>query len=619
MKSCFFVSCLAIALAVRIGPPAAAADRPQDLNLQQAIPVDAFLAVYGKHNPERDFQREYYRQVWQTIQETRIVERTLKIITQRMSQDDLEQAQGVMNQLSEAVAPIDLEAVFNCEEIVYAQMLQFPTSHHLVALRLTEEGAMGMEQGVTNLLRQLEQLSDGRIGLEQSQQENASVTSLRLPPDVPLSPTIVRRNDLVLFSTSRDVALRSLRMLIDGTGPCKFDDPRVQQALSRLPEPEDALIFYDGKLQMEQLRALGPFIRQNAGGQDVERAVRLLDRILDEVSILDFEITVEYTEGNQNCSVSYGRLRPNVDDKVLTKVLGSGEPFDAWASWVPDKVVSYSLNTGVNLHPVYQWITEVLPEYFPEVKPGLQELEKRQAEWDIHVDRDFLQAFSGEFVSVTLPAATPTMLGGQDSVLALRCHQPERIHELLHRLFDHLSQHPLAKSQQLQLKPVEALEGFEEISALPLAIFGARPVIGFHQGWMFVGSNRPAVLQVLDARAGRCTTIDQTEAFTRFGLEVTGPVDGITYTDVAAQTRSAAQFLQQVGPVAQAVVGLLGIRANAEQMQVVQEVLGLLPSIGEVISKFDFLQAKLTVVQSAEDPSSYLKRTVVIVRPPSTE
>ena len=366
MKPCLIGICLAIALVAQAGPSAVAAEPSQDLSLRRAIPADAFLAVYGKHNPERDFQREYYRQVWQTVQETRIVERSLKIVTQRMSEDDLGKAQAVMDQLREAVAPIDMEAILNCEEIIYAQMLQFPTSQHLVALHLTDESAVGVEQGMTNLFRKLEQLGENQVRVEQSQKDDAFVTCLHLPPQVPLNPTIIRMGEFVLFSTSRDMAMRSLHMLSDGAEPSKFDDPRVQQALARLPEPEDSLVFYDGKLQMEQMRGLSEFIRQNAGSGDAEQVVRLIESLLDEVSILDFEITVEYTEGNQNRSVAYGRILPNVSHKVLTKVLDSGEPFDNWSTWVPDKALSYSLNTGVNLHPVYEWITEVIPEQFPE-------------------------------------------------------------------------------------------------------------------------------------------------------------------------------------------------------------------------------------------------------------
>ena len=63
--------------------------------------------------------------------------------------------------------------------------------------------------------------------------------------------------------------------------------------------------------------------------------------------------------------------------------------------------------TGVNLHPIYEWIMRALPERFPETKQGLEQWEKQQNEWNLHVDRDILQSFSGEFVSVAVPAAAP--------------------------------------------------------------------------------------------------------------------------------------------------------------------------------------------------------------------
>ena len=34
----------------------------------------------------------------------------------------------------------------------------------------------------------------------------------------------------------------------------KFDDPRLKEALGRLPAPEDEVVFYDGKLQFEIVR-----------------------------------------------------------------------------------------------------------------------------------------------------------------------------------------------------------------------------------------------------------------------------------------------------------------------------------------------------------------------------
>ena len=111
-----------------------------------------------------------------------------------------------------------------------------------------------------------------------------------------------------MISSSRELAVRSFSMLVDGTGPSKFDDPRLRDALARLPEPEDAVVFYDGKMQIEQMRQLGPFIRQAAGSSDAERFVSMLNEILDQVAIMDFEVTSGYTDGHQNRTASYGRL-----------------------------------------------------------------------------------------------------------------------------------------------------------------------------------------------------------------------------------------------------------------------------------------------------------------------
>ncbi len=618
MNCRLFGSCLAIALMMQTGINTRAAE-PAELDLQAAIPADAYLAVYGQHNPERDYQREYYQQVWQTVKDTEILERALKIFTERAPANDLDKARAVLDELRNAAAPIDWDAIVNSQEVAYAQIFQLPTSHHLMLLHLTPDGASGLEQGLKNLFGKVEQFSNGKAWVEGSQQDSATVTSLRLPPQAPISPTVIRHDDIILLSTSRDIALRSFSMLKDGSSQSKFQDPRLKEALAQLPEPEDSLVFYDGKLQMQQMRQFAPFIRQNAQGEHAERVVEMIERVLDQVAIFDYEVTVQYTNGNQNCSAAYGKFLPNIDEKVLTKAIGSSEPFTNWASWVPAEAHSYSLSRGISLHPIYEWITQTVREEIPEAQPQLDKWEELQNTWGVHIDRDILQSFSGESVSVSMPAASPNVVGGQESVTAVRCHNPDRIRELLHQLFDKVSQHPVAKAQQLQIKPVEQLEGFEEISALPMAMFGARPAVGFRDGWMFLGSSPDAVQKVLATRAGEQETIEQTEAFRQFGLEVTGPVSSIAYTDLAAQLQRISQGLNQAGMIAPAIVGLMGIKADAQEMAVVQDILGLLPSVGQIVSKFDFLQAKLAVTQPGTTPGTYMKRTVVLVRPPASE
>ncbi|HUT89129.1 MAG TPA: hypothetical protein VMY37_06520 [Thermoguttaceae bacterium] len=597
---------------------AVAAEESPSLDLRRAVPAEAFMAVYGKHNPERDYQKEYFQEVWNKVQETGIIEKAVKIVTDRVPQADLEKAKSILEELREAAAPIDGKAILNADELVYAQVMRVPSSQHLVVVRLTPEAAAGAEEGIKNLMGLVEEFSDGLVTIETAEEGDAVLTTLAVPPGVPFRPTVARLDDVLLLSTCDQLARASLKMLTGGEGECKFDDPRLREALDRLPEPEDSLVFYDARQQFSELRKLGAFVREKgAGDPNADRAAKFVETLCDELAVLDYEVTVEYTEGNQNRKAAYGKVLPGVQHKVLVKVFGSGEPFAKWQTWVPAGALSYSLTTGANLHPAYERIVELLNEHVPEAKSALERFEELQAEHDVYLDRDILQAFSGERVSVSLPADKPSMLGGQDSVLALRCHKPERIRELLHRLVEQLQEIPFVKAQKLDLTECAELEGFERVTALLLNLFGAQPVVGFRDGWMFVGSNAKAVQKVFDTRAGQGETIADTEAFQQLNLEVEGPVRAISYTNLAESTRQTARLLGQVGLVAPMIIGMAGKEADSEELKPVQEILGLLPSVAKIVAKFDFLEAKLSVTQDGDEPGTYMRRTVTLVRAPA--
>ena len=618
-------SCVTLAL---LASCASATAQSEALDLRRGVPTDAFLAIHHKHNPERDFQRAYYEEVWKTVEETRIIERVVAIVATHLPEADVEKAKSLISELREAASPIDLEAMADCEELVYAQFMQVPATdtprppsgQHLLLIRLDSDAAAGCEEGVKNLLGLVEKYSGGQVPVEITKEGDAVITTLAIPEGIPIRPTVVRLGDVILLCSSDELARRSLAGLTGGGGESKFDDPRLQQALGQLPEPEDTLVFYDGKAQFEAMRGMGAFIRQvGQGSPDAERAAGFVEMLFDELSIWDYEVTVEYTEGNLNRTAVSGKLLPGFEDKLLGKVLGSGQPFDEWQTWLPAGALSYSLTTGVNLHPLYEQVMAFVEEEFPEAKPALEQFESLQKEYDVYLDRDILQAFSGECVSVSLPAAVPSMVGGPDSVLALRCRKPDRIRELLHRSIDALQKSTMGGTQQLALTESAELEGFESLSALFLNMFGIRPVIGFHDGWMIVGSSTQAVKTVLDTKAGQGETIVDTEAFKQFNLQIEGPVKASKYTNLAQSTRQIAQALGQVGMIAPTIIGLAGGEAGSEELKPVQEVLGLLPSVARIVSKFDFLEAKLSVTQAGDEPGTYSRRSVVVVRPPATE
>ena len=110
-------------------------------------------------------------------------------------------------------------------------------------------------------------------------------------------------------------------------------------------------------------------------------------------------------------------------------------------------------------------------------------------------------------------------------------------------------------------------------------------------------------------------TIADTKAFKQLQLKVEGPVDSISYTNLADDIRRAARFLEQAGTLVPMLIGIVGAQAKPEDLKPVQEVLGLLPSVGKIVSKFDFLEARLAVTQAGDQPDTYQRRSVTMVRP----
>ena len=65
----------------------------------------------------------------------------VKIATSRIPGEDLDQAKAVLDKLKAAVEPIDVDALLNCKEVIYAQQMDAMTSQHLCLLRMEPQAA----------------------------------------------------------------------------------------------------------------------------------------------------------------------------------------------------------------------------------------------------------------------------------------------------------------------------------------------------------------------------------------------------------------------------------------------------------------------------------------------
>ena len=74
-------------------------------------------------------------------------------------------------------------------------------------------------------------------------------------------------------------------------------------------------------------------------------------------------------------------------------------------------------------------------------------------------------------------------------------------------------------------------------------------------------------------------------------------------------------MMKQAGAILPIVIAVVGADVDEEDLQPVQEIVRLLPSLGEIVGKFDFLEASLSVTQEGTESGTYFRHVVIYVRP----
>jgi len=614
------IAALAGALLWSLSGAVSVADTAVALDIKKAVPNDAHMALYGKHNPERDYQAQYFAEAWETFQNEKIAERIFKLIASRAPKDKLAEVQNAWSEVKEAVGPINGQALLDSEEFVFANVLQGPVNQTLAVIRLSDEDAADYQEGVGKLFELVQKWSQGKVTAGSSETDDVTVTRLELPPQSPVQPAVAHLGDLFIVSTSAQLLNQAVSQLQNETAVSKFDDPRLKESLEHLPKSEDMLGFFDGRQLFVGLHSIPDFIRANVkGGDDAkEQAERIAGAVNDAINqceIIDYVVTVESTEDGQNRTSQLGKLSAGYDTKLLGKALAQGEPFEDWQSWIPADATAFALKTGVNWHVLYDGVMKYVREEFPESHSMLDQFDQMQASVNVNLDEDVLQSFSGESVSITLPGGSTTA-AKNESVLAWKCSDPDKIRALIDRAVAGLNNIPQVAAQGLELEDSDELDGFQELKAAALQMTGARPVIGFPDGWMVFASSPDAAQKFLDVRAGEADSIADSTKIARFDIKADGKVYAASYSDVGEGVRQVAATLEQMGMMLPVYIGMATADAKPEDKQTINDALSLLPSVAKVVGKFDFFEDKLSITQEGPLPDSFLVESVTNIRQP---
>ena len=79
--------------------------------------------------------------------------------------------------------------------------------------------------------------------------------------------------------------------------------------LLRFPTQKDSIVFFDGEELFEKLNGIGGFISMASNGDpNAQRAAKIITSVISECDIIDYTVTVEYTEGNQNRTSTFRQV-----------------------------------------------------------------------------------------------------------------------------------------------------------------------------------------------------------------------------------------------------------------------------------------------------------------------
>jgi hypothetical protein len=121
---------------------------------------------------------------------------------------------------------------------------------------------------------------------------------------------------------------------------------------------------------------------------------------------------------------------------------------------------------------------------------------------------------------------------------------------------------------------------------------------------------------VVTREVAQAESIDGAASFEKLGLDPKGAVNGVSYQDIGAGVRHAADLIDKIGAMAPLFLSVAAANAKPEDLKPLQEAIGLLPSLAKVVRKFDFFGHRLSVTREGPMPGTYLREIVPEVRVP---
>lgn len=642
--------------------------------LAKAAPADAFLAVSAKHNPERKFLDDYNGKVWEAFSDSGIMQDVWDLIVDIMPEDNAEQIEAVIDRFKTHVTSIQWSDMFGKEMVHVGRLSQTITAGspyegvligrmdpkaaeanygHLKAILeevcklVGEHAGSGAGHGDADSEGDDESEGEGKDKAD-SKHEGGKGDAKHGNSDSPLSVveeklhggtfarllvsgypggsivSVGHRGDLIVMSFTGDKLVKDCMDLLKGEAEktSLIDSKRFKTAIDDMHEAEDTVVFFDIGKMFGAINGMVKTVKDmEKNDAEAQQAMGIVTRLIDDLSIIDYMVAVEWTDGYRTMGESLTTLVDGAKSRPLYKVFVNGKTADDFAKFIPKKAHTFSVGTGINMGELYRYIVNFIESTGPDGKSAIAEWGNMQKSMELDVEKDVMQLFEGPYASVNLGK------DGGEWVMLMKVADEKKAESHIKRLLDTVNgmmNQGGGGPGGLILTPVTIAgkKGFTQISHPMLAMMGGGlkpPVVGCAEGHLIIGSSAQTISECIETSKGEAPNIKESKRFKdEILMPKDGKVDSISYVDQANYAGELQEMISGLGMG----LGMAGMFAQGAPKEMRTILGGIPPILGKLVpvveqmdfylstasvASFDGMKWRTTTVQNYKDPKDVKK------------
>ncbi len=511
-------------------------------SLSEGVPDDVYIFIASRHNPKREFLKQYWAKVIDSFMNCGVMEEVWGLVTPTMGDGELkhvEQMADTAKQLIEKVKWGDLCS----QQTVYMGRAGFPIWDNVFLTQNTEASTSSNFKGLREILGELAKMSGGAVRVEDVEIHGAKVARLVFE-DAPFHLSVARRGEVLAIAMGDALLDDSLAMFAGKSKKSSIvKSSRFKSALGELPAADDSIMFLDAKRLAGDVKQMLATIKKqasqekdtdtvNGGGGPDGKFFDVLTRVIDDIVIWDYIAETSRTEGFRVIEESRVALMADAKSRAGYKIFVPQAKFADLDRLVPREATGFNVSEGMQLAALYDYAIGLIKEVVPDGGAMLSQWKSVQNDMKLDVRRDVLGLMEGSVISASISGGGS---GPDQWVMLAKVRDEKKAEALVQRLVDFV-QAQLGDQKSLIIADLEVAghDSFHSVSHPMFMMMQMQPIVwGTADGYLIFGSSAKPIGLCLKTMAGKGTGISGNARFQSEGIMPKGPFVRASFSDTS--------------------------------------------------------------------------------------